>query len=199
MGMFYDFLSVSSSINKNCSSLDDTLYTIRVGSTYHNNGGQLIDVAEVFIHPLYNPGTYDYDVSIMKTSGSLSFDDTIQPISLTNDEAPAGSLTTVSGWGDLYPGGDMSLILQAVEVSLITRLACQGKYGFSKITDQMICAGSENGGKDSCQGDSGGPLIFNGVQIGVVSWGNGCADYRYPGVYTNLASGGIKDFINEHS
>lgn len=52
----------------------------------------------------------------------------------------------------------------------------------------MICAATENGGKDSCQGDSGGPMIVNGVQTGVVSWGVGCADARYPGVYANVAN-----------
>lgn len=46
----------------------------------------------------------------------------------------------------------------------------------------MLCAAAPS--KDSCQGDSGGPLVrANGDQIGVVSFGNGCADPSYPGVY----------------
>lgn len=51
----------------------------------------------------------------------------------------------------------------------------------------MICASAP--GKDSCQGDSGGPLIDRRTktQVGVVSWGFGCADPRYPGVYSNIA------------
>ena len=54
----------------------------------------------------------------------------------------------------------------------------------------MICAAGD-GIADSCTGDSGGPLAVLGSngsysQIGVVSWGRGCAKSGYPGVYTSL-------------
>lgn len=51
----------------------------------------------------------------------------------------------------------------------------------------MICTQQPGGGKDACQGDSGGPLLVNGKQAGVVSWGIGCAERFYPGVYANVA------------
>lgn len=63
----------------------------------------------------------------------------------------------------------------------------------------MICAGVT--GKDSCQGDSGGPVVAgsgdNRSQVGIVSWGLGCARRGYPGVYTNVANPDIRDFIRQ--
>ena len=65
-----------------------------------------------------------------------------------------------------------------------------------------LCAGFlEEGGTDSCQDDSGGPLLrsSNGTvsgleQVGVVSWGAGCADAGFAGVYGDVYV--ERDFID---
>lgn len=60
----------------------------------------------------------------------------------------------------------------------------------------MFCAGLLGvGGRDSCQGDSGGPMVVNEVLVGVVSWGNECADPDYPGVYVKVLA--VKGWIEE--
>ena len=61
----------------------------------------------------------------------------------------------------------------------------------------MVCAGVPEGGKDACQGDGGGPLMLknSGNQVGIVSWGAGCAEKEHPGVYANVADKEIHDFI----
>ncbi|KPJ20851.1 Trypsin-1 [Papilio machaon] len=63
----------------------------------------------------------------------------------------------------------------------------------------MFCAGSfSQPSPDACQGDSGGPIVQDGVLIGVVSWGLGCARGNFPGVYTRLSNPVIWDWLQNH-
>lgn len=66
-------------------------------------------------------------------------------------------------------------------------------YFLYTINFSMFCAAARN--TDACQGDSGGPIQIDGLLVGVVSWGVGCADPYYPGVYTRLAYAPIRFWI----
>jgi trypsin len=117
---------------------------------------------------------------------------------MTSSEPAAGSLAVVTGWGAPYSGGTIPSQLQAVNVDIISRTECDNAYAdYGGITVNMICAAVPGGGKDACQGDSGGPLVVGVQLVGIVSWGVGCAEAEYPGVYSNVAT--IKDFITQET
>ena len=73
---------------------------------------------------------------------------------------------------------------------------CNSDYAIDGgITARMFCAAAS--GKDSCNGDSGGPIInaSSKVLIGGVSWGEGCAEAGYPGVYADYADTELNAWI----
>ncbi|XP_041427111.1 trypsin [Xenopus laevis] len=100
----------------------------------------------------------------------------------------AGTSCLISGWGNtLSNGSNYPDLLQCLNAPILTDAQCNSAYP-GEITANMICVGYMEGGKDSCQGDSGGPVVCNGQLQGVVSWGYGCAQRNYPGVYTKVCN-----------
>ncbi|XP_076181180.1 trypsin-3 [Ptiloglossa arizonensis] len=99
-----------------------------------------------------------------------------------------------AGWGRHIPGSNegAGTYLRHVQLSLIPTDQCPEKR---VDKDMHLCAGLKEGGKDTCQGDSGGPLICNSTQVGIVSWGTGCAKPNSPGVYCRLDL--YLDWLNE--
>merc|ERR1711935_117263 len=79
--------------------------------------------------------------------------------------------------------------LRHVKVPIVADSDCELAYSDFNPEFEM-CAGLPEGGIDSCQGDSGGPLVISTgsgyAQGGVVSWGIGCADPGYYGVYGKI-------------
>lgn len=146
--------------------------------------GTSVDVQSIIIHPSYNTVTVSNDVAVIKLASPVTLSSTAQIVRLANEPVQAGTPLIVTGWGHTTEGGEGSNNLRAVVVNLDTRAVCQMKYRFygKTIDHTMICAGAP--GKDACQGDSGGPLVRNGRQVGIVSWGIGCAELS--GVYANV-------------
>jgi len=164
------------------------------GATNLETEGVMMVVTNIFINEDYNPATSDSDIALLELANNAPAP--ADTISLFVGDPVAGALATVVGWGttafDVNTGQSStpSAQLLEVEVPIIEQAVCNNIYA-NQITDNMICAGDlTNGGIDSCQGDSGGPLMAQqgGAfrQIGVVSFGTGCALPNLPGVYTRV-------------
>ncbi|MBB4892935.1 secreted trypsin-like serine protease [Streptomyces olivoverticillatus] len=101
---------------------------------------------------------------------------------------------TIAGWGAAAEGGGQQRYLLKATVPFVDDQTCQGAYGDSLTPGEEICAGFlDTGGVDTCQGDSGGPMFRKDdsgawIQVGIVSWGQGCARPGYPGVYTEVST-----------
>ncbi|MEI5519717.1 serine protease [Streptomyces brasiliscabiei] len=172
-----------------------------VGRTVLSNKkqGHLRNIRSITLHPRYNG---DYDVAFLELDKPVYG---IAPVNLPTQGTDAlirpGVKATVAGWGNTdtevpnHPDR-----LRAVNVPIVSHIECKASYpSYNKKVH--VCAGVE--GKDSCQGDSGGPLFRTlkgrkGVyQIGVVSYGDGCAAQGAPGVYTYTGSAELWGTLGE--
>ncbi|KAM9410459.1 putative trypsin-6 [Pholidichthys leucotaenia] len=157
---------------------------------------QTIKVSSVYRHPEYSHWRLDNDIMLLKLEHPAVINAVVKPATLPDLNTPPLkylSQCTVSGWGVTWVlSPSLSPELRSVNVEIFSNC---WKYYYFRVTDNMICAGSRHGGKDSCQGDSGGPLICNGKFEGIVSWGIGCAYSFYPGVYTKVRN--YMQWINE--
>ncbi|KAL7544974.1 hypothetical protein ACHAWF_008343 [Thalassiosira exigua] len=158
--------------------------------------GETIPMKSEKPHPSYNSDTNANDVLLIFLSRPAREGKVVKLNS--NRAAPSvGQQVKVMGWGntekdDWSPSSDVLLEAPLQMISNQVCSASAGKiYGYQdsyqgRINQSMMCAKGNH--RDSCQGDSGGPLMLGPVQVGVVSWGFGCAHREFPGVYSRVSS-----------
>ena len=158
--------------------------------------GQIRSVSQILRYPGYSSPEHGKDVALLQLSQPLDLSGPsakaiglVSAADATAGATGAGVASVVSGWGSLSSSGSsFPDTLQSVTVNLVSQTALQQEYGSTITADQL---GAAAAGKDSCQGDSGGPLVVTvGSErklAGVVSWGYGCADARYAGVYSRVS------------
>ena len=178
------------------------------GTQSLSSGGERRRAARLVPHQRYRgggPASQGDDIALIRLSSPFSAAraQTVQLQSRQLEEAFGfpGACSVVTGWGSVdawRPGGGRSEAraladrLRAVDLPIVDNETCADRYG-GRVTDGQVCAGYRQGTMDSCQGDSGGPLVVPGgptgwTQIGVVSWGAGCAQPGAYGVYTRVSS-----------
>lgn len=162
--------------------------------------GTTIDVVQTVVHPGFSFATLENDIALLRLAEPAPAE--LERLALADSAimdlvGQPGDISTVSGWGSLVTGGLLPDVLQQVDIPIVSNAVCNLAYesviGADAIFDSMICAGFEEGGRDSCHGDSGGPLTVtvDGIDYsaGTVSWGSGdCAAAGFYGVYSRTES-----------
>jgi secreted trypsin-like serine protease len=161
--------------------------------------GQIKAINAVTTFPGFTDPTVGHDVALVHLTTPLNLTGAnAKSIALiTAADATAGAtnvgvVSTVTGWGTTSEGAaNTSDVLRTVDVPIVSNATATSEYGMTISADQLP-AGLVAGGKDSCQGDSGGPLTVPvaGARklAGVVSWGQGCAEPNFVGLYGRVSS-----------
>ncbi|MCF6189933.1 MAG: serine protease [Cocleimonas sp.] len=176
-------------VDSDTGALDEaSSIKVLVDTSDLGRGGRRENIRRIIVHPNYYYQSGDADIALLE----LEYDSGIMTIPVSGDDAPIGLLATVVGWGatdkdaKYFPED-----LQEVEVPIVSKSICEDIYGTTEFTQNMICAGYSQGAKDTCKSDSGGPLMGiqygEYVQVGITSWGVGCAQPGHYGVYTRLS------------
>jgi len=176
---------------------------VLTGTQDLTSGGTLTRAVQIVRPKAWNYDTLDSDYALIRLDHPV----TVPPVTLMpqgRSIAPGTDLVT-TGWGTTAEDGSaFPTKLREVHIPYVSDSKCRVAYPEqpAQYLTEAFCAGLVGqGGKDSCQGDSGGPISAKlgtkWVQVGVVSWGNGCGEAAYPGWYTRLAaySSSIKNVI----
>ncbi|KAM4735229.1 complement C1r subcomponent-like protein [Anableps anableps] len=172
-----------------------------------------LNASAIFVHPQYNNPNYlnyNNDIALIKLKYPVTFSASIMPLCLPaeDDTYETGMMGLVSGFG-ITDSGKMRVVtnkLKYAHLPLVQQERCnnslKGAHGTSTptLTDNMFCAGTPEGGRDSCQGDSGSAFTLQSENgrfwaAGIVSWGIGCGKKGMYGFYTKVAN--YVDWINK--
>eukprot|EP01083_Nonionella_stella_P305040 1062637_1 len=197
-------LTAAHCIDDDMSDKTVRLYASDYNGAYNADTNKYLDVtiSRVIVHEDYISASRGDDIALLFITEDISKISRLGTVSIAplanDDEEPFATNLQVVGYGDDVEDGNPTPTLEAASVPYVRRAACNHDENDvdydGQITNEMICAGRP--GYDSCQGDSGGPLLpmDSNEQIGIVSWGYGCA--VYPGVYVNI--GVYYDWIQNH-
>ncbi|XP_078397876.1 complement factor I-like [Cetorhinus maximus] len=166
---------------------------------------EILPVEKIIVHHNYKPKTYQNDIALIKVvhvfkdKECIPLSDDVQPVCIPWSEYlfRPNKTCIISGWGQA--AGDKVSLLRWANVDIFENCSAIYKSDFS---EGMECAGKIDGTVDACKGDSGGPLVCSDERNkayvwGLVSWGEDCGTYGYPGVYTKVSH--YFEWISSHT
>uniref|UniRef100_A0A672SRV2 Peptidase S1 domain-containing protein n=1 Tax=Sinocyclocheilus grahami TaxID=75366 RepID=A0A672SRV2_SINGR len=171
------------------------------------------NVRAIYTHKSYDYNTDNNDIALLWLSSPVSVNLHIKqvPLAAQGSVFPTGTSCKIIGWGKIGPKQNLPFpgILQEANVFVVDNVQCHEKLKnlrtYTRITDNMLCAGVPAGGVGPACGDSGGPLLTTDgcsqwVQSGITSSGYGCAQPNTPAVYTRVSQyqTWITDLIRIH-
>jgi trypsin len=176
---------------------------------YQSDGEKHV-AKSVFVNPGWaGLGAVSHDAAVIE----LDTPSSKQPVQIASAAErslwTAGTMATIAGFGVTETDGEQPAVLQEAQVPIVADEDAAEAYpylvegvdalfgGFESET--QVAAGFPEGGVDTCQGDSGGPLLVpagSGMRlVGDTSYGAGCAEPGYPGVYGRLAGDSMREWI----
>ena len=171
----------------------DKGYRVRLGAvSIGDDEGATYRIDRMVRHASYDKPRHFNDIALVHFVADDMTDETnagpVAQVALYDGE-PLGPDTpvTATGWGKLEAGKGQSFQSELSRVDVATIDCADLPTYAGRTTDGMLCAGAD--GQDTCQGDSGGPLVLatgSPLQVGIVSWGDGCGDPDKPGVYVRI-------------
>jgi len=173
------------------------MYAILARTNISAHGGSEREVTTMWRHIDFGKAAaYDSDIALVRRKSDVTAKQSVMHAAEMRDNAPV----VVVGWGATIQGGHSIDKLHSVGLNVTPAGTCQFAYEdeATHVTSNMLCANAPkdplrpDARADACQGDSGGGAYFEpqpGVAelVGIVSFGRGCADPVFPGVYTRLS------------
>jgi len=158
-----------------------------------NSNERSVAIETIIAHEAWNSSTVQNDIALINLSSDIHFSDEVSPVCLPMKDIGTilGKSATAMGYGQVENDGATTDVLHDVNLTVESSNDCRkySDYYRDRVTDNMICTYQSS--KDACRGDSGGPLVIKKnsrlYEIGVISWGQGCAQNNQPGVYTMVS------------
>ncbi|KAH8294048.1 hypothetical protein KR054_007729 [Drosophila jambulina] len=171
-------------------------FSVQFGVTNISSvGPNVVRVKKIIQHEEFDPWRQNAnDISLLMVAEPFVFDGihvapvTLPALAFAVPQSNAGVQGVLIGWGYNETYGSVQETLQEVSLKIYSDEECTMRHEGQTDPKYHICGGVDEGGKGQCSGDSGGPLIYQGQQVGIVSWSiKPCTVAPYPGVYCKVS------------